>query len=91
MILENFLTVKDMNGQDWQILVLDTFEIEEYPGRNYISYTFGEQSGSDAIKSYISIIKEDNETYSLEELVDEEEKEIVRQAYKNMLLESGEL
>lgn len=88
--MDNFLTVRTADGKDWQLLVLDTFTVEEYPDKNYIAYTFGEQESSETIKSYISILNETDNYFTLESIPNEEEKEIVSEAYKNMLLESGE-
>ncbi len=88
--MDNFLTVKTADGKDWQILVLDTFTVDEYPNKNYIVYTFGEQESPETIKSYISVLNESDSYFTLEAMADEEEKDIVREAYQNMLLESGE-
>ena len=89
--MENILSVKTTDGQVWQIMILDTFMVEDYPNKNYIVYTFGEQENPETVKSYISILDETENYFALEGIANEEEKEIVKEAYQNMLLESGEL
>ncbi len=84
------MTVKTADGRDWQIMVIDTFTVDEYPDKNYIVYTFGEQGSPDTIKSYISVLNENDNYFSLNSM-SEEEQTIVNEAYKNMLLESGEI
>ena len=88
--MENFLTVRTADGKDWHIQVIDTFSVDEYPNKNYIVYTFGEEDGPDMIKSYISVLNETDAYFTLEAMADKEEQEIVREAYQNMILESGE-
>ncbi len=88
--MDNFITVRTADGRDWQILVLDTFSVDEYPNKNYIAYTFGEEESPETIKSYISVLNENDAYFTLEAMADEEEIETVREAYQNMLLESGE-
>lgn len=89
--LKELLTVKSADGRDWQILVLDTFKVYDYPEKEYVAYTFGEEAGPDTMKSYISVLNETPEYFSLDAMTDSEENMIVKEAYLNMLLESGDL
>ena len=91
MEVDNFLTVKTADGKEWQIMVLDTFSVDEYPHRNYIIYTLGEQENPNNIKSYISVLNETDNYFSLVSISNEDEREIVKEAYKNMIIENGEL
>ncbi len=88
--MENQLIVKTADGRDWQIFVLDTFQVDEYPNKEYVAYTFGEFENNDNIKSYISILNETENYFSLESMTDEDEVKIVEEAYKNLLLEGVE-
>ena len=87
--LDNFLTVKTADGRDWQILVLDTFTVDEYPNKNYIAYTFGEQESAETIKSYISVLNETENYFSLDSITDQEEMSIVKEAYENLIMENN--
>jgi len=69
-------------------MVIDTFTVDEYPDKNYIVYTFGEQGSPGNIKSYISVLNE-TDNYFLLNPMNKEEQMIVSEAYKNLLLESG--
>ena len=88
--MENQLIVKTADGRDWQIFVLDTFKVDEYPNKEYVAYTFGEFENNDNIKSYISVLNETENYFSLESMADEDEVKIVEEAYKNLLLEGVE-
>ena len=85
--MENALIVKTADGRDWRIFVLDTFTVDAYPNKEYVSYTFGEFENNDDIKSYISVLNETENYFSLESMENEEEKKIVEEAYKDMLFE----
>ena len=85
------MVVKTADGRDWQIMVIDTFSVDEFPNKNYIVYTFGEQENPGTIKSYISVLNETDNYFALEAIADENEKTIIKEAYQNMILESGEL
>ncbi len=87
--MDNFLTVRTADGKDWHILVIDTFSVDEFPNKNYIVYTFGEEASPDEYKSYISILNETDAYFTLEAMGSQEEQAIVKEAYQNMLLESG--
>ncbi len=88
--MDNTLSVKAPNNEDIEISVVDTFTVEEYPNKQYIAYTLYEDAGEGLIKVYISSLSENEESYRLDEVKDEEELEIVNEAFKNMLVESEE-
>lgn len=91
IILDEFLIVKTADGKEWQIMVLDTFSVDLYPKKEYIAYTFGEEVDNDNIKSYISILNENDDYFTLEEITNSDEQNIVKEAYTNMILESSEV
>ena len=87
---ENQLTVKTIDGKDWHIYVLDVFKVDAFPEKEYIAYTFGEYENGDDVRSYISVLNDGEKFFCLEQFDDEEEENIVRTAYQNKVLESGE-
>ena len=71
---ENVLNVSTNDGNNYQIKVIKIFDLESYPNRVYIAYTFGEYVSNEEVQSYISIINEmDDGTISLEAIIDKEE------------------
>ena len=88
--MKNQLSVQTSDGKEYQIFVLDTFTVDDYPGKDYISYTVYEPINEYLIKSYISILNDNGDHYSLSPMVDDQEIKIVTSAYQNMVLESCE-
>ena len=87
--MEDYLNVKTADGKDWQIYVLDFFKVDEYPDKEYVAYTFGEPEAYDTTKSYISVLCENDNYFTLEAMSSFKESEDVKKAYENMLLEGG--
>jgi len=85
--MENQLIAKTADGRDWPIYVLDIFQVDYYPNKEYIAYTFGENVDENSIKSYISILNENENYISLDSITNNDELKIVEEAYQNMLLE----
>lgn len=69
---ERMITIVDENNQEVNVEVLDIFTIDEYPGKEYILYTKGEEEG-DFVKTYISILQETDTTADLVAIEDENE------------------
>lgn len=79
---DNTLVVTDENNNQVTIQVLDIFTLDEYPGKEYIFYTKNEEEG-EYIKTYVSILDEQETTASLNTIEDEDEFNIVQQYINN--------
>ncbi len=87
--MEEKLTVKTRDGQTWEIYVIMEFQVENYPD-DYIAYTFGEKNGEN-VTSFISKMKEDNNTIILDSIQDPKEWTSVKKAFDELLKDGGEL
>lgn len=87
--MEEKLTVKTRDGQTWEIYVIMEFQIENYPD-DYIAYTFGEKNGEN-VTSFISKMKEDNNTIILDSIQDPKEWTNVKRTFDELLKNGGEL
>ncbi len=68
----NILMITDENNNEVKIEVLDIFSLDEYPGKEYIFYTKGELSDDGEYEqTYVSILKEDETSATLESIEDE--------------------
>lgn len=83
------LTVKTRDGQTWEIYVIMEFQVENYPD-DYIAYTFGEKNGEN-VTSFISKMKEDNNTIILDSIQDPKEWTNVKRTFDELLKNGGEL
>lgn len=87
--MEEKLTVKTRDGQTWEIYVIMTFQVENYPD-DYMAYTFGEKNGEN-ITSFISKMKEDNNTITLDSIQDPKEWTCVKRVFDELLKNGGEV
>lgn len=87
--MEEKLTVKTRDGQTWEIYVIMEFQVENYPD-DYIAYTFGEKNGEN-VTSFISKVKEDNNTIVLDSIQDPKEWTNVKRTFDELLKNGGEL
>ena len=87
---QNLIEVIGENGEKFQAEVIEIFEVEEYPGKEYILYSFGEQVDDENEKVYVSILNEKEDEYVLSYIEDEEEQRIVNKAIDELLELSDE-
>ena len=87
--MEEKLPVKTRDGQTWEIYVIIEFQVENYPD-DYIAYTFGEKNGEN-VTSFISKMKEDNNTIILDSIQDPKEWTNVKRTFDELLKNGGEL
>lgn len=85
--MNNILDVITSDGNSYQIKIIKTFQLDSYPNKKYIAYTFGEEQ-NDTLKSYISIINEQEEVIRLEAIIDKEEWNDVKAGLNELLLEN---
>ena len=82
---QNLIEVIGENGEKFQAEVIEIFEVEEYPGKEYILYSFGEQVDDENEKVYVSILNEKEDEYVLSYIEDEEELKVVNAAIDELL------
>ena len=85
--MENELVVSGENGVKYTIKVIDIFNVDEYPEKEYIAYTFEEPIDAEHIKAYISILKETETDFSLVGISDKDEWDIVQNVFNNLITE----
>ena len=84
--MNDIINVMDSNGDLFEVEVLDIFNVEGYD-KDYIMYTRNEEVDDNNIKTYVSILMEENDNYTLMNIDDDEEWNIVQQA----IMEEGEI
>ena len=87
---DNKITVTTPDNRQLEVEVLDIFNVVGYEGKDYILYTLGEEVDSDHEKAYVSILKGDNNNYSLLEITDPKEWEQVQLAINEELSLEGD-
>lgn len=84
--MDKKIKVVTSNNQVLEIEVLDIFQVSGY-NHDYIMYSLGEEVDDENEQVYISILKNDHDSYSLEDISDDKEWEDVEKA----LLEEVEM
>ena len=84
--MDTKIKVVTSNNQVLEIEVLDVFQVSGYD-HDYIMYSLGEDVDEENEQVYISILKNDHDSYSLEDISDDKEWEDVEKA----LLEEVEM
>lgn len=84
--MEDKITVVDENGNRFEVEVLDIFNVEGYDN-DYILYTKNIEVDPDNIETYVSILKEENDEYTLLNIEDNNEWNTVQRA----ILEMGDV
>ncbi|MBR2827882.1 MAG: DUF1292 domain-containing protein [Bacilli bacterium] len=82
--MNNKIKIKDDNGKDYEVEVVDIFNVEGYNDKEYIAYTLGREVDQNNLEIYVSILKQDGDNYSLENIDDEEEWKYVQRAIDEM-------
>lgn len=82
--MDNIITVTTDDGQTTKIEVLDIFSVVGYENKEYILYTQNIEVDQDNIKAYISILEDNNGSYNLVSIEDEEEWTAIQKAVEEM-------
>lgn len=77
---DNKIKVTTPDNNTLEVEVLDIFSVVGYEGKDYILYSLGEEIDAEHEQAYVSVLKQDNDNYSLEEITDEKEWELVQKA-----------
>lgn len=78
------------NGDKFEVEVIEIFEVEQYPGKKYILYSFGEQVDEENERVYTSVLNENEDEFVLSCIEDQEELRIVNEAVDELLTMSDE-
>lgn len=82
--MDNKIKIKDVDGREYVVDVIDIFNVEGYQGKEYIAYTLGRETDKNNLEVYVSILKHNGKDYSLDYIEDEKEWEIVQRAIDEM-------
>ena len=82
--MENEIRVVGPDGMESTVEILDIFQVEKYDGKDYVLYTQNKEIDNDKVEVFVSILKEENDNYSLLNIDDEEEWRNVQQALNEM-------
>lgn len=82
--MNNFIKVVDEDGKEFEVEVIDIFNVDGYDDKDYILYTRNREIDENNIEVFVSIIKKDGEHYSLENIEDDTEWETVQKAMDEM-------
>ena len=77
--MNDVISVVDEYGNVFEVEVLDIFEVEGFD-HEYIMYTRNEEVDDENIETFVSILKNDNDNYSLINIDDDAEWEAVQKA-----------
>lgn len=82
--MDNKIKIKDEDGREYVVDVIDIFNVEGYEGKEYIAYTLGREIDQNNLEVYVSILKQDGKNYSLDYIEDKREWEMVQRAMDEM-------
>ena len=83
----NKITVITENNQQLEVEVLDIFNVEGYKGKDYILYTLEEKLDETTERAYVSILSQQNNNFSLTEIMNQKEWEAVQKAIEENIAE----
>ncbi len=83
----NKITVTTENNQQLEVEVLDIFNVEGYKGKDYILYTLEEKLDETTERAYVSILSQQNNNFSLTEIMNQKEWEAVQKAIEENIAE----
>lgn len=78
--MNNYIRVTTPTGEEVEAEVLDIFTVEGYEDKEYILYTFGNEVDANNVEVFVSILKQEGDSFSLENIEDEKEWEEVQLA-----------
>ena len=82
--MNNLITVTNPEGKKIEVEVLDIFTVVGYDDKDYIMYTTGRKIDENNIEVFISILRQEDDKYILENIADENEWEEVQKAIDEM-------
>ena len=82
--MDNNINVIDTDGVISQVEVLDVFNVVGYDDKEYIMYTKNKEIDEDNVEVFVSILSKNNDEYSLLNIDDDKEWEMVQKAIEEM-------
>lgn len=82
--MDNTIIVTGSDGEKFEVEVLDIFKVQGYDLKDYILYTRNREIDENHIEVFVSILKQNNDTYYLENIENNEEWEAVQKAMDEM-------
>ena len=82
--MDNNINVIDTDGAISQVEVLDVFNVVGYDDKEYIMYTKNKEIDEDNVEVFVSILSKNNDEYSLLNIDDDKEWEMVQKAIEEM-------
>ena len=76
--MNNFINVFDEDGNQFEVEVLDIFTVAGYEDKEYILYTRNKEIDENNIEVMVSILRENNGQYFLDNIEDDKEWENVQ-------------
>lgn len=81
--MNNIIKVTNENGETFEVEVLDIFEVAGYEGKEYIVYSRGKEIDNN-VEVYVSILRDQNGEFLLDNITDDKEWEDVEKAMDEM-------
>lgn len=81
--MNNIIRVTNENGETFEVEVLDIFEVAGYEGKEYIVYSRGKEIDNN-VEVYVSILRDQNGEFLLDNITDDKEWEDVEKAMDEM-------
>ena len=78
------ITITNEDGTIEDVEVLDIFSVNGYDSKEYILYTKNKEIDNDNIEVFVSILKQQGDNFSLENIEDEKEWNDVQKAIDEM-------
>ena len=85
--MKNDTIIVNCDGENKEINILEIFEVNGYPDKQYILYVFpGEMNGED-VSVHVSILHHSDNSYSLENILDDQEFDDISKAISEIFEE----
>lgn len=89
--MEDYINAQLEDGRNVKIEVINTFTLEQYPNKEYILYSLGEAIDDDNERVYVSILREESDSFHLDSINDDVEWADVQNAINNFEQENGDV
>ena len=89
--MEDYINAQLEDGRNVKIEVINTFTLEQYPNKEYILYSLGEAIDDDNERVYVSILREESDSFHLDSINDDVEWADVQNAINNFEQEDGDV
>ena len=84
VIMDYNIVITNNDGTQEEVEVLNIFNVNGYDNKEYILYTKNKEIDNDNIEVFISILRQQGDNFSLENIEDEKEWDDVQKAIDEM-------